>query len=53
MGELKKALEAELPNNKIVYSGVGKSKEEMAFALENKIEQFNVESWKNCIPCPL
>ncbi len=44
MGELKKALEAGIPNNKIVYSGVGKSKEEMAFALENKIEQFNVES---------
>ena len=44
IGELKKALKAGIANNKIVYSGVGKSKDEIAFALKNKIEQFNVES---------
>ena len=44
IGELKKALKAGIANNKIVYSGVGKSKDEIAFALKNKIEQVNVES---------
>ena len=43
MGELKRALKAGIPSNKIVYSGVGKSKEEIIFALK-KIEQFNIES---------
>ncbi|MEC6996851.1 MAG: diaminopimelate decarboxylase [Pseudomonadota bacterium] len=44
IGELKKALKAGISKNKIVYSGVGKTKDEIAFALKNKIEQFNVES---------
>ncbi len=44
IGELKKTLKAGISNNKIVYSGVGKTKDEIAFALKNKIEQFNVES---------
>ncbi len=44
IGELKKVLKAGISNDKIVYSGVGKSKDEIAFALKNKIEQFNVES---------
>ena len=44
IGELKKALKAGISNNKIVYSGVGKSIDEIDFALKNKIEQFNVES---------
>jgi diaminopimelate decarboxylase len=44
MGELKKAVKADIPTNKIVYSGVGKSKEEIIFALKKNIEQFNVES---------
>ena len=44
IGELKKALKAGIPNKKIVYSGVGKKRDEIAFALKNKIEQFNVES---------
>ena len=44
IGELKKALKAGISNNKIVYSGVGKSRDEIAFALKTKIEQFNVES---------
>ncbi|PZP85764.1 MAG: diaminopimelate decarboxylase [Azospirillum brasilense] len=43
-GELRRALAAGIPASKIVFSGVGKTKEEMRFALQQKILQFNVES---------
>jgi diaminopimelate decarboxylase len=43
-GELKKALAAGIPANKIVFSGVGKKTDEMRLGLEHKIHQFNVES---------
>jgi len=43
-GELKKALAAGIAANKIVFSGVGKTKNEMHLALEAGIYQFNVES---------
>jgi diaminopimelate decarboxylase len=43
-GELKRALAAGVPAEKIVFSGVGKTKEEMAAALDANIHQFNVES---------
>src|SRR3569623_2746629 len=43
-GELAKALAAGLPASKIVFSGVGKTREEMKSALEAGIYQFNVES---------
>ncbi|MGZ5932158.1 MAG: diaminopimelate decarboxylase [Rhizomicrobium sp.] len=43
-GELKKALYAGIPGNRIVFSGVGKSKAEMKLALDAGIYQFNVES---------
>jgi diaminopimelate decarboxylase len=43
-GELKRALTAGIPPQKIVFSGVGKTRDEMAFALETNIYQFNVES---------
>jgi diaminopimelate decarboxylase len=42
-GELKKALAAGIPASRIVFSGVGKTKEEMRLALEAGIYQFNVE----------
>jgi diaminopimelate decarboxylase len=42
-GELKKALAAGIPPNRIVFSGVGKTKDEMQLALEAGIYQFNVE----------
>jgi diaminopimelate decarboxylase len=42
-GELKKALAAGIPGERIVFSGVGKTKEEMRLALEAGIYQFNVE----------
>jgi diaminopimelate decarboxylase len=42
-GELKKALAAGIPASRIVFSGVGKTREEMRLALEAGIYQFNVE----------
>ncbi len=43
-GELRRALAAGIPPSKIVFSGVGKTAQEIAFALETGIDQFNVES---------
>ncbi len=43
-GELAKALAAGIPAGKIVFSGVGKTREEMRAALDAGIYQFNVES---------
>lgn len=43
-GEMRRALKAGIPAEKIVYSGVAKTEREMAFALEQGIFQFNVES---------
>lgn len=42
-GELKKALAAGIPASRIVFSGVGKTREEMRLGLEAGIYQFNVE----------
>lgn len=44
LGELTRALKAGIPAGKIVFSGVGKTPEEMAAALKVGIKQFNVES---------
>lgn len=43
-GELRRALAAGIPPKKIVFSGVGKTRDEMALGLEQGIHQFNVES---------
>ncbi|MCF6215333.1 MAG: diaminopimelate decarboxylase [Emcibacter sp.] len=43
-GELRRALKAGIAAEKIVFSGVAKTQEEMAFALEKGILQFNIES---------
>jgi len=43
-GELRRALAVGVPGERIVFSGVGKTKDEMAFALEAGIYAFNVES---------
>ncbi len=43
-GELARALLAGIPGNKIVFSGVGKTKSEMRAGLQAKIRVFNVES---------
>ncbi|PVA09361.1 diaminopimelate decarboxylase [Pelagivirga sediminicola] len=43
-GEYLRAKAAGVPGDKIVFSGVGKTREEMRLALEGGIRQFNVES---------
>ena len=43
-GELYRALRAGIPANRIVYSGVGKTNEEIRYALISGILMFNVES---------
>jgi diaminopimelate decarboxylase len=43
-GELRRALAAGVPPERIVFSGVGKTEAELAFALETGILQVNVES---------
>src|SRR3954467_14253840 len=43
-GELKKARAAGIPAERIVFSGVGKTRAEMRLALAEGIYQFNVES---------
>ena len=43
-GELKKALYVNIPPSKIVFSGVGKTEEEIKLAIKNGIKQINAES---------
>jgi diaminopimelate decarboxylase len=43
-GELYKARQAGIPSDRIVYSGVGKTKAEIDFALRENILMFNIES---------
>ena len=44
VGEYHRARAAGVPGNRIVFSGVGKTREDMAVALQGGIRQFNVES---------
>lgn len=43
-GEIRKALMAGIPAGRIVFSGVGKTAEELAYAVDQGIYQINVES---------
>ncbi|MGI9406132.1 MAG: diaminopimelate decarboxylase [Hyphomicrobiaceae bacterium] len=43
-GELRRALAAGVPANRIIFAGVGKTRDEMACALDAGIRGFNVES---------
>lgn len=43
-GELFRALKAGIPAKKIVYAGVGKTADEIRYALKSRILMFNVES---------
>jgi len=43
-GELRRARAAGVPADKIIFAGVGKTREEMAYALSEGILSFNVES---------
>ena len=44
LGELKRSLKSGISGDRIVFSGVGKTSEEMSFALDANILQFNIES---------
>ena len=48
-GELLKALKAGIKPNKIVFSGVGKSEEEIKLAINNRILLINIESESEAI----
>ena len=43
-GELERAFKAKISNKKIVFSGVGKTSEEIEYAIKKNILQINVES---------
>ncbi|MDA0781624.1 MAG: diaminopimelate decarboxylase [Rickettsiales bacterium] len=43
-GEIRRCLTAGIAADKIVFSGVGKTKSELVFALKNNVMQINVES---------
>ena len=43
-GEVRRAMAAGIPGAKIVLSGVGKTRDELEFALENEVGQINIES---------
>jgi diaminopimelate decarboxylase len=43
-GEIRRALKAGVPARRIVFSGVGKTDAELAFAIEAGVRQINVES---------
>lgn len=45
-GELYRALKAGIPAQKIVFSGVGKTSQEIEFALKSNILMFNAESFE-------
>ena len=44
LGELKRALKENIPTDKIVFSGVGKTTEEIDYAINQEIMMINVES---------
>ncbi|MBD7942444.1 diaminopimelate decarboxylase [Brevundimonas guildfordensis] len=43
-GEIRRALAAGIPGERIIFSGVGKTDAELAFAIEQGVRQINVES---------
>ncbi|MDI1327159.1 MAG: diaminopimelate decarboxylase [Brevundimonas sp.] len=43
-GEIRRALKAGVPGDRIVFSGVGKTDAELAFAIEAGVRQINIES---------
>ncbi len=44
IGEMKRALAAGIPSDKIIFSGVGKTKEDLEEAVNANIRQINIES---------
>jgi len=43
-GEFRRALAAGIPGERVIFSGVGKTRQELEFALNNNVRQINVES---------
>ena len=43
-GEFRRALAAGIPGERVIFSGVGKTRQELEFALKNNVRQVNVES---------
>jgi diaminopimelate decarboxylase len=43
-GEIRRALKAGVPAGRIIFSGVGKTDAELAFAIETGVRQINIES---------
>lgn len=43
-GEIQRALKAGIPGARIIFSGVGKTEQELAFALKAGVHQINIES---------
>ena len=43
-GEFRRALAAGIPGERVIFSGVGKTRQELEFALKNDVRQINVES---------
>ncbi len=43
-GEILRAIKAKIPPSQIIFSGIGKTEEEIHFAIDTGIEQFSVES---------
>lgn len=43
-GEIRRALKAGIPASRIIFSGVGKTDAELAFAIRESVRQINVES---------
>lgn len=48
-GELFRALRSGIPSKKVVYAGVGKTEDEIRYALKSRILMFNVESEEELI----
>ena len=42
--ELKRVIKAGVSKNKIIYEGVGKSENDLSYAIKNEIKQINIES---------
>ncbi|MBL8537783.1 MAG: diaminopimelate decarboxylase [Hyphomonadaceae bacterium] len=43
-GEIMRALKGGVPHDRIIFSGVGKTEDELSFAIEKHVHQINVES---------
>ncbi|MFO7322400.1 MAG: diaminopimelate decarboxylase [Chloroflexota bacterium] len=47
-GEIHRALAAGVPGERMIFAGVGKTPDELAYALDNGVSWFNVENVEEC-----